>query len=283
MANVRVMTDSDSSLSLELAAQYGIDIIPITVHFGDETFYTNIDIDDRSLFERIDRTGRLPTTAAPPAFAFSKVYKKAFDEGADSIICICVASKVSATYASALSACDDFPGKKISVIDSEAISMGQGFIAMDAVEHLRLGESHDMVVARASTLHKNLCLYASLSTLKYLAMSGRVGKLTAGMADLLNIRPILTMMDGKLDMLEKVRTRKVAMDRLVELVINSVGAKEIDKLAIVHINNEKDAEELLNRLREKLTVPKEIYITSFTAGLAVHTGSGLVGANILTK
>lgn len=283
MPKVKVITDSDSSLSLQLAGDYGIDIVPITIHFGEEIFHTNLDIDDKILFERIDKTGKIPTTAAPPAAAFAKAYKKAFEEGADEIICICVASTISATYAAAVNACEDCPGKKITVIDSGAVSMGQGFLAMDAVERLRTGMTRDQVIERMDTLKNNLHLYASLSTLKYLSMSGRVGKLTAGMANLLNIRPILTMIDGKLDVLEKVRTRRAAMERLVELVVTSVGKRPIDKMAIIHINNPSDAEELLAKLKEHLEVPAKVYVTEFTPGLSVHTGSGLVGANILTK
>lgn len=283
MPNIKVITDSDSSLSLELAGKYGIDIVPITIHFGEETFHTNLDITDKTLFERIDRTGKIPTTAAPPAAAFAKAYKKAFDAGADGIICICVAGTISATYTAAVNACEDCQGKKITVIDSGTISMGQGFLAMDAVEGLRAGMTHDQVVGRVNSLKNNLHIYASLSTLKYLSMSGRVGKLTAGMANLLNIRPILTMINGKLDMLEKVRTRRVAMNRLVELVVASVGNRLIDKMAIIHINNPSDAEELLLKLKEHLAVPAEVYTMEFTPGLSVHAGSGLVGANILTK
>lgn len=283
MPKVKVITDSDSSLSLELAGKYGIDIVPITVHFGEELFHTNIDIDDKALFERIDRTGKLPTTAAPPAAAFANAYKKAFKEGYDEIICVCVASTISATYTAASNACEDCPDGKISVIDSGAVSMGQGFLAMDAVERLKAGMTREQVVERIGALKNNLHLYASLSTLKYLSMSGRVGKLTAGMANLLNIRPILTMMNGKLDMLEKVRTHRAAMDRLVELVAASVDDHPIDRMAIIHINNLPDAEILLSKLKERLKVPPDVYIMEFTPGLSVHTGSGLVGANILTK
>lgn len=283
MPKTKVITDSDSSLSLELAGKFGIDIVPITVHFGEELYHTNLDIDDKLLFEKIDKTGKLPTTAAPPAAAFAKAYKKAFAEGAEEIICICVASTISATYAAAVAACEDCPDGKITVIDSGAVSMGQGFLAMDAVENLQAGKTRAQVVERINTLKNNLHLYASLSTLKYLSMSGRVGKLTAGMANLLNIRPILTMINGKLDMLEKVRTKRAAMDRLVDLVATSVGKKSIDRMAIIHINNLPDAEELLVKLKERLVVPPNVYIMEFTPGLSVHTGSGLVGANILTK
>ena len=126
MANIHVITDSDASLPAELAAKYGIVQVPITIQFGEETFETGIDIDDKLLFEKIDALKKLPTTAAPSPAAFNKAFKNAFDQGAESIICVVVGSKVSRTYDSAINAVDDFPGKKITVIDSEFMSLRPG-------------------------------------------------------------------------------------------------------------------------------------------------------------
>ena len=102
MIKVHVITDSDSSLSPELAAQHNIKVVPITIQFGEETYTTGVDIDDKLLFEKIDKMGKLPTTAAPSPGAFVSAFQEAFNAGAESIICICVSSKVSSTYESAL-------------------------------------------------------------------------------------------------------------------------------------------------------------------------------------
>ncbi len=90
MPKIAIVTDSDSSLTAELAAQYGIRQVPITIHFGEETYTTGVDIDDAKVFEIIDRVGKIPTTAAPPPGAFAKAYEDSFDDGADAVVCICV-------------------------------------------------------------------------------------------------------------------------------------------------------------------------------------------------
>ena len=218
MKKIAVITDTDSSLSQPVAASYGIRQVPITVHFDDEMFRVGIDIDDKMLFEKVARLNRLPTTSAPSPGAFMEEYRAAFEDGADEIVCICVSSKVSATYTSAVAACEHFPGKNIKVIDSSTLSLGQGFMAIAAAQAVQEGAALEEVVAQALAVGSRVHLYAVLDTLKYLALSGRVGKLAAGMADTLNIKPILTMQDGKLDLLERVRTRKKAVARMFDLL-----------------------------------------------------------------
>ena len=283
MIKVHVITDSDSSLSPELAAQHNIKVVPITIQFGEETYTTGVDIDDKLLFEKIDKMGKLPTTAAPSPGAFVSAFQEAFNAGAESIICICVSSKVSSTYESALLAAKEFPKKKISIVDSLYMSMGQGFLALAAADALASGASHEDAIRLAESMIPHLDTFASFSTLKYLAMSGRVGKLAAGMAGMLNIRPLLTMKDGTLQMLEKVRTHNTAMTRLVDLIVTSVGNKTIERIAIYHINNLADAMLLETHLQQQLKLPAEVLITEFTPGLSVHAGSGMVGAVFLTK
>lgn len=282
MSKIQVITDTDSNLTFELAKKYGILLVPITIQFGEESFADNIEIQNPALFKKIDKLGKLPTTAAPSPAAFAKTFHASFDAGADSIICITVGSKISRTYESAINAVEEFPGKKITVIDSEFLSMGQGYMAITAVEMINAGASHEDAVAKVRSLIPRCILYGSLSTLKYLALGGRVSNLAASMANMLNIRPILCMREGKLDLLEKVRTRKVAMDRLVELLVNAVGDKSIDRICIIHVLNVEDAEFLKSKLSEKLALPAQVDFIDFGPGLSVHAGVGLVGAVILT-
>src|SRR5512133_3806079 len=109
MTKIAVITDTDSSLPAQIADQHGIRQVPITIHFDDESFTTGLDIDDASLFEKIDRRNRLPTTSAPAPHAFAQAFEEAFTAGADAVVCICVSSKISATYNAAQTACDSFP------------------------------------------------------------------------------------------------------------------------------------------------------------------------------
>ncbi len=283
MPKIAVITDTDFSLPPQVAEQFGIQQVPITVHFGDELYTTGVDIDDRLLFQRIDQLKKLPTTSAPSPTAFASAYENAFQTGADSIVCVCVSSKVSATYHAALSACEMFPQRHISVIDSLTLSMGQGFMALAAAEAAQAGADHNQVVAETLALMPRLSLYAVLATLKYLAMSGRVGKVAAGMADTLNIKPVLTVQDGKLELLERIRTRKKAVERMLELTRQSLNGSAVKRAAIIHVNHPEGARELQSLLCSQVTCPDSILVTEFTPGLSVHAGSGVVGLVILSQ
>ena len=283
MNKIAIITDTDSSLPADLAGQYGIRKVPITIHFEDSAYTCGVDIDDRRLFEIIDRLKKLPTTSAPSPNAFASAYEAALTEGAQAIVCICVSSKVSATYNSAVTACELFPGQDISVIDSLTLSMAQGFMALIAAEAASQGASKEEVIGRAVAAGQRSRLYAVLSTVKYLAMSGRVGKLAAGMADTLNIKPILTVQDGKLDLLERIRTRKKSLERVLELARSSVNGKTIARLAFMHVNDLEGVQELQKQLCTIIPCPPTVITTEFSPGLSVHAGSGVVGVTILTN
>jgi len=172
MNKIAIITDTDSSLPAETAVRYGIRLVPITINFLDSTYTTGVDIDDRRLFEIIDRQNKLPTTAAPTPGAFASAYGAAFQDGTDVIVCLCVSSKVSATFNSANTAREEFPGRDITVIDSLNLSMGLGFMALAAAEAAQEGADKAEVVSRALETGKRAHTYVLLSTLKYLAMEG---------------------------------------------------------------------------------------------------------------
>ncbi|MCD4671997.1 MAG: DegV family protein [Anaerolineaceae bacterium] len=283
MSKIAIITDSDSSLPADLAAQHGIRQVPITIHFENESYTTGVDIDDAGVFEIIDRLQKIPTTAAPPPAAFADAYQAAFDEGADAVVCICVSSVISSTYSAAKTACELLPGKEIEVIDSRNLTMGQGFMTLIAAEMAAQGASVAEISAAVKDAGSRMHTFGALSTLKYLAMSGRVGKLAAGMAATLNIKPILTVSDGKLDMLEKVRTQKRAFMRVLKLVTNTLGDKSVERMALVHVNNPEGAQTLKDMLCESLPCPDDVLTVGFTAGLSVHTGPGMVALVFLTE
>ena len=277
MPRIAIITDTDASLPRALAAKHHIRQVPIVIQFGDQSLLTDNDLDDAQLFARIDRDGKLPTTSAPSPGQFVTAFQAAFDEGADQVICFNVSSAISATYAAAVNARNLLPDRDITVIDTQSLSLGQGFMAIAAAEAAHAGASKEECIARAQDVGQRAHVFAALSTLKYLAMSGRVGAIAAGMAGLLNIKPILTIRDGKLEMLEKVRTQKKSWARVLELADGIIAGQAVEQLAIVHVAAPEAAREFEKMLRVTLNCPPEVLIAELTPGLSVHTGSGLVG------
>lgn len=280
---IAIISDTDTSLPKSSLDKYGIRQVSITIHFGEEILKANVDITDEQLIERVNQEGKLPTTAAPSPGDFSEAYQEAFDEGADEIICLTVSAEVSATYQAALAAKDLHPGKEITVVDTKSISMGQGFMVLKAAEMARDGKSREEILAAVENVRDRTHLFAALETLKFMAMSGRVGHLTAEMANIFNIKPILTIKDGKLDLLEKVRTRKKAWSRVLELTASGLGSGEIENIYIFHVAAKQEAQEFEKLLQETIPCPEVIHIAEFTPGLSVHTGAGLVGVAFTTK
>lgn len=278
-----IISDTDTSLPMESLGKFGIKQVPITIHFGEEVLKACSEITDQGLVDRVERDGILPTTAAPSPGAFSEAYQQAFDDGADEIICLTVSSGMSATFQAAMSAKDLHPDKKITVFDTESISMGQGFMVLEAARLAKEGKSTDEILKAVVDVRERSHLYAALDTLKFMALSGRVGHLTAEMANVLNIKPILTILDGKLDLLEKVRTRKKAWSRVLELAAESLGEDEIENIYILHVAARDMAEEFEKALRSAIPCPESIPVTGLTPGLSVHTGAGLVGVAFTTK
>ncbi len=279
--SVAIVTDSDASLPPALAERYGIRLVPIIIHFEGEVFRTGVDINDVQLFARVDRGGKMPTTSAPSPGQFAEAYREAFEAGAESVVCFCVSSGVSATYSAAVAARETMADRDITVVDTRMLSMGQGLIVLAAAEAAQQGADKAAVLARARDVQERVHLYAALATLKYLAMSGRVGHIAAGMASLLQIKPILTLKDGRLDMLERVRTRKKAWARLMELVAQATGGRTPERMAIIHVADRALAEQFEAQLRAAVPCPDEIIIADFTPGLSVHAGPGLVGVALV--
>jgi DegV family protein with EDD domain len=283
MPKIAIITDTDASLPRSVCEQYGIHQVPIAVNFGTEVLKTGIDIDDEVLFERVDREGKLPTTSAPAPGDFSTAFEKSLEAGAETVLCFCVSSEVSATYGAAESARKMMPDKDIHVVDTLSVSLGQGFMVLAAAEAAQEGKSVPEILSLVESLRERTYLYAVLPTLKYLAMSGRVGQVAAGFADIISIKPVLTIKDGKLDLLERVRTLRKAYARAIELCSEAIDSRPVERVAIVHVRAEDEARQFNELLKQAVDYSGEVLYAELTPGLSVHTGAGLVGACLIVS
>jgi DegV family protein with EDD domain len=283
MSSIAIITDTDASLPLDLAKKYNIVQVPIIVQFGDDSYRDVYDIDNPAVFGRIDKSGKFPSTAAPSPGQFVEAFKSAFEAGARSVLCFNVSSEVSATFASARNAAEMLPGKDIRVIDTRNLCLGQGFMAIAAAEAVSGGASEEEAIAAAEDTGKRAHLFASLASLKYLAMSGRVGHLAAGLAGLMDVKPILTVKDGKLQMLERVRTQFKSWARTIEVAVETNAGSQIERMSILHVNALEAARKFEGLVRDAMPCPAEIIYAEMNPGLSIHSGTGVVGVVFVTE
>jgi len=282
MKNITIITDTDSSLPVDLTVQYGIRQVPINLIIDGETYQTGVDLDDHLLFEILKQVKKYPTTSAPSPDDFAKVFRAAILEGTQSIICVCVSGKVSSSYNSAVLASKMFQ-HDIVVIDSQNLSIGQGFMALTAAEAVLNGASRGEVLENVTNIRKRIHTFAILPSLKYIALSGRLNKHSANIADILDIKPILTVQDGKLEVISRQRTLSKAIDKMFNLIINACDGKAIERGAIIHADCPEKAQNIQKKLNISFPEQKPFLLTEFTPGLSLHTGPETIGITILTR
>jgi len=245
---VRVVTDSTADLPRELAESLGIIVVPLHIHFGEETFEDGVTITKDEFYRRLTTGPTLPKTSAPAAGTFTEVYERLLSE-TDEIVSIHISSKLSATYSSALLGRDGVKSDgKISVIDSFSASIGLGLLAVRAAQSARAGTPLDAIVADIGAAAPRTRYFGVVDTLEYLHKGGRIGMATALLGSLLNVKPILGLRDGVAHPIERVRgTRQKAFDRLCEMMAN-YGS--ISSLAVAHTTAEEEMELLAARLAQ---------------------------------
>lgn len=270
---VHVVTDSTSDLPPKLAAKLGITVVPLNVHFGEETFRDGEDLGHDEFYNRLTSVSQLPTTSAPPVGTFLAAYQKAA-KSADGIVSIHLSSDLSATFDSARQASEQMSGTTpVEVLDSRTISLGLGMVALAAARAAGRGASTAEVVEEAQRAMGEVEVVCAVDTLEYLEKGGRIGKGAAFMGSLLNVKPLLTVRDGKVHPLEKVRARARAISRLVEIV---EAAHPVCEIGVMHSTTPEEADSLAKRLAPG--VPNgNVLVSQLGVVVGTHSGPGLIG------
>jgi DegV family protein with EDD domain len=270
---LRVVTDSSTSVPPEYLDHLGIIEVPASVNFGDES-YLRSELSLEAFYARLATSDRLPTTSQPVPGRFLAAYKQAAAEGADEIIAVCVTSKLSGTLNSAVIAAEDAP-VKVHTWDSEHASIAAGWQAMVAGELAQAGLPVAEILERLARIRRRTYMAFTPANLKFLVASGRVPKLRGAVGDLLNIKPIITAVNGMLEPTGQVRGQRRAMETMLDRLIALVGDAAV-RLAVGHCNVPEQAADYLVMARARLNVAEEIL---FDLGpvLTALGGPGLLG------
>ena len=274
---VKIVTDSLSDITDDLARELGITVVPLYVRFGEEVFRDRVEMTTEQFYHRLVHDATFPTTTQPPPGDFVNVYKKLAKE-TDEILVIVVSSKLSGTYQSALQAKSMIEGKcRIEVIDSLMVAMGFGLIVIKAAKAAKAGANLDEVadLVRKAMPQSHLIVY--FDTLKYLAKGGRIGRAKEFLGSILSFKPILTVKDGEMAPLTRVRSPAAGMDYLYNFM---AGFSNVEALAVEHAATPEDADRLVERLGS--LYPKErIYRSIVSPVLGTHAGPNALAVTVL--
>jgi DegV family protein with EDD domain len=223
----------------------------------------------------VDESKKIPKTSQPSPHQFVEFYRKVAQKG-DTILSIHITAKLSGTYASAVAAAEELKGEfNVIPVDSACGSLGIGLMCREARKMERAGKSVDEIVSHIESIKSRVTVILTLDTLEYAKMSGRVKTLQAALASLLNVKPIAVLKDGVLNMAEKVRTRKAALERVIAMAKEEFGDKPV-YLAVVHARDLKSGEALLEQAKSQFNA-KETMISELAISIAANLGPGTVG------
>ncbi|MEN9562383.1 MAG: hypothetical protein RIR73_627 [Chloroflexota bacterium] len=274
---LRIVTDGAVDLPTEWYKEYDIQRIPINVHFGEEkTYIQDVELDQAGFYKLVDsKSLPHPKTSQPSPHQFVEFYKKIAQPG-DTILSVHITSKLSGTYASSVSAAEELKGTyNIVPVDTLCGTMGTAFMCRAARQMDRAGKSVDEIKKFVEDVRSKTYVVLTLETLEYARRSGRVGALSAALASVLNVKPIALLKDGLIDMVDRVRTRKAAIERVLELAKETVGDAPVH-IGVVHARDEASAQALLEEAKKRFNA-KESFLTDLSISLAINFGPGTVG------
>ena len=273
MGKIAIVTDSTAYLPQDTIHKYGITVIPLAVNFGQESYKEGVEIVSDQFYARMASEKALPTTSQPAVGEAVQAFER-LAQTHDSIIGIFLSEGLSGTANSAETAAR-MVGGDITVIDSKMTSAGQAHLVLTACQMREDGASKEEIVDKMLTIREQLDAYFIVDSLDHLHRGGRIGGISAAIGSLLQIKPILTCKGGKLDLYEKVRTRKKAIARVYELVRESKYADQPLEINVIYTDNREDAQVFLEQTKAEFPEAK---INSYQMGpvIGTHVGPGLL-------
>jgi len=280
MSKVTIVTDSSAYLPPDYVNQYNLVVAPLVLIWGEETFQDGIDIQPDEFYTRLQKATVMPTTSQATIGALQKIFTQLLAQDRE-VLAILISSKLSGTIDSATQALDTLPGKPIEIVDSQTSSMALGYQVLTAARAAQQGASLAECKAIAEQARESTGVIFAVNTLEFLHRGGRIGGGSRFLGTALNIKPILEVTGGRVEAIERVRTRQKSFNRLVELVSERVNGKTPLRLAALHANAPGEARQLLDMASEKLS-PSETILAQVSPAIGTHIGPGTVGLAYMT-
>lgn len=277
---VQIVVDSTADIPRDRARELGIEVVPLTVMFGDQSFRDGVDLDGPAFYQKLSNSPVMPTTSTPPPALFEETYRRLVTNGATGILAIHIGTKLSGTYSASRQGADVVTaetGVPIEIVDSETVSGGFGLPAEIVAREARNGADLATLKAHVESLCSRVHVIAVLDTLEFLQRGGRIGRAQALLGTLLSVKPLIEVRAGQVLPLEKVRTRGKALERMGQIV-TALG--ELEALAIVASDSV---------VADQITAVAESFwhgpIERFALGPVVgtHAGPGAGGIVAITR
>lgn len=271
-----IVTDSTAYIPKQLREQLHIEICPLNVIFGLESYQEELEITVEDFYEKVRQVAELPKTSQPAIGMFEQTFKSLAERGYDSVISIHLSSGISGTYQASVTAGEMVEGIEVYSFDSEISAMPQGFYVLEAAEMALQGKGPEAILKRLNEMKQSLRAYFMVDDLSHLQRGGRLNGAQALIGSLLQVKPLLHFVDTKIVPFEKIRTQKKAIKRILELFDEDAKTGVPIKASVIHANRLDTAEELKSQIQS--TYPNaEVDISYFGAVVGTHLGEGALG------
>ncbi len=277
MGNIVVVTDSTANLPPELATAYNLPIIPLNVHWDGETYLDGVTLDSATFYRRLQERKSFPTTSQPSAGAFIEFFREAAARfGADTVVGVFISSELSGTYASAMQAKQELSDLHVEVVDSRMVSIALGFQVLAAARAVRAGGNLQEVLEAIHHVRARTSLFFTVDTLEFLYRGGRIGGAARLFGTALNLKPLLAVVNGRVDALEKIRGRRKSLQRLLDLMEEQLDGRPLGEVALIDIDAHEDTELVATQLVQRFQ-PRQLYRALVAPVVGAHAGPGTVG------
>jgi DegV family protein with EDD domain len=274
MKKVAIITDSSAYLPQDLIDDLGLHIVPLTLHWEDLTYLDGVDIRAEEFYERLSSANSIPTTSQTPVDVFEKLFQKLLDEDY-AVFAMLISSGISGTVDSAMQAKKQFADAPVEVMDTQLVSMALGFLVLTVARAAKDGANLEECVELAEATYPKIGVYFTVDTLKYLNKGGRINTAKRLLGSALDLKPIMEIRGGKIELVESVRSRKKSLLRMLELVERDISLNDQVRISTFHAAAEEDCQKLMDEAVARF-YPIETIMTFVSPVIGTHTGPGTV-------